>query len=91
MNKRVVLKIHGDVQGINFRYYTQEQAQKLGLAGWARNDPEGTVSIVAEGEEENLKKFVDWSRRGPSLARIDKVDISWQDYKGEFDRFDIRY
>ena len=91
MKKRVVLKIHGDVQGVSFRYYTQEQAQELGLTGWVQNDPEGTVSIVAEGKEEDLKKLIDWIRKGPSLAKIDKVDIGWQNFKGELEGFEIKY
>lgn len=91
MKKRVVLKIHGDVQGVSFRYYTQEQAQNLGLVGWVKNDLDGSVSIVAEGEEENLKKLIDWARKGPSFARLDHVDVSWQNYKGEFDRFEVKY
>ena len=91
MKKRVIFKVHGDVQGINFRYYAMEEAQKLDIAGWVRNDSQGTVSILAEGEEENLKKLIDWAYKGPTLARVDKVDVSWKNYKGEFDRFEVRY
>lgn len=60
MNKRLVLKIYGDVQGVNFRWHTRLEAEKLGLAGWVRNEPDGSVAVVAEGSAEVLHNFLDF-------------------------------
>jgi acylphosphatase len=89
--KRVELKIYGLVQGVFFRDSTKEKAKELDLAGWVRNEPDGTVKVVAEGEEEKLKELIDWCKEGSPSARVEKVDVSWQDATGEFWRFEIRY
>jgi acylphosphatase len=91
MSKRTILKIYGRVQGIFFRDSTQRKARELGLTGWVRNEPDGTVKIVAEGEEGDLKKLIKWCYNGPRLARVEKVDIEWAEATGEFERFEIIY
>ena len=59
MKKRTDLKIYGKVQGVFFRDTARIEAEKLGLTGFVRNTPDGTVEIVAEGEDKNLKKFIE--------------------------------
>ena len=87
--KRVTVRVFGRVQGVFFRYTARHHAEKLGLKGWARNEADGSVAITAEGEEEALEKFLDWCRRGPLLARVDNIEIKWQEATGEFKRFEI--
>jgi len=88
MRKHVVLKIYGKVQGVFFRDSSKKKADKLGLSGWVRNEQDGTVKIVAEGEEENLKKLIKWCRDGgPEYAKIDNVDIEWKELVNQFDNF----
>lgn len=91
MIKRTVLKIYGDVQGVNFRYYTWQEAKKLGLVGWARNEKDGSVMIVAEGEEENLKKLIDYCKQGPRFAKVKNVEMQWNEAGGEFKDLNILY
>lgn len=88
--KRVVIKIYGLVQGVSFRYYTREEAQKLNLSGWVKNEPDGSVTIVAEGEEKNLKKLINWAKSGPSFAQTEDIKIQWQEPQGE-EGFEMRF
>lgn len=91
MRKRIILEVYGEVQGVNFRYYTTQVAQELGLKGWVKNEPDGIVKIIAEGEEKNLKELVNWSHQGPSGVRVTKVDEKWESNQGEFEDFRIEY
>lgn len=84
------LKIYGEVQGVFYRTQTKQKANELGLSGWVRNEPDGTVEIVAEGEEENLKKLIDFCYNVPS-ARVEKIDVGWEEARGECGEFKIRY
>lgn len=89
--KRIEATVHGRVQGVSFRYYTHLEARRLGLAGWVANHPNGTVKVVAEGTQEALDQLVDFLHRGPSAARVNKVDVSWIDATHEFNGFSVRY
>jgi acylphosphatase len=83
--------IHGRVQGVSFRYYTQEQAERLKLTGWVRNLRDGTVETTAVGPREALDTFLKWLHQGPSGARVTGVDVDWTDFPQTFDTFEIRY
>ena len=83
--------VHGRVQGVSFRYYTQETAGHLGLAGFVRNLPDGTVEVSAEGEESALKNLAKWLEGGPSHARVDRLDLSWTEPEDRENRFRITY
>ena len=88
--KRVNLKIYGRVQGVFFRDSCRREAQKLGLSGFARNEPDGTVQIIAEGEEKNLQELILWCKEGPEHAKVEKVEAEWLEPTGEFNGFAIR-
>ncbi len=87
--RRVNIKVTGQVQGVFFRYSTKAEAERLGLTGFVRNEPDGSVKIVAEGEEEALQKLVEWCRKGTEYSKVEKVDIMWQEATGEFTDFAI--
>ncbi|MBU2595547.1 acylphosphatase [Patescibacteria group bacterium] len=87
--RRVEIIIKGQVQGVFFRQKTREKADKLGLFGWVRNEDDGSVKIMAEGEEEKIKELIKWLRVGPRFARVDEVKIVWQEAQEEFSQFDI--
>jgi acylphosphatase len=72
MRKRVV--VHGQVQGVFFRDSTQRQAQSRGVSGWVTNRPDGAVEAVFEGEREAVESLVDFSRRGPRGAEVERVE-----------------
>jgi len=69
------IRIFGRVQGVGFRFQAKQQADTLGISGFVRNEDDGSVSIEAEGEEEQMEQFIEWCRRGPRYARVEKVDI----------------
>jgi acylphosphatase len=87
--KRIQLFVRGRVQGVFFRATAQREARRLGLTGWVRNRNDGSVEIVAEGDEDAVKELASWANHGPSAARVDNVDIRWRGYTGEFSEFSI--
>lgn len=91
MKKQVIIKVLGMVQGVFFRAFVEEKAKELGLVGWVRNEEKGTVKIVAEGQEEPLKKLIDYCQQGSRFAKVDKVEVEWLQATGEFSDFEIRY
>jgi len=88
---RLEAKIYGLVQGVGFRYFVKREARSLGISGWVRNVPDGSVEVVAEGEKDALEVLLSLLHRGPSFAVVKRVDYAWKDYKGEFSGFEIRY
>jgi acylphosphatase len=91
MKKRVHLKILGRVQGVCYRMYAQEEAERLGLTGWVRNAHDDSVEAMAEGDESALEDFVKWCRRGPPAARVTNVETEYSDAIDEFGEFSIGY
>jgi len=89
--KRLEATVYGRVQGVSFRYYTQREAQQYTLTGWVANKRDGTVKVVAEGAEKELKQLLDFLHRGPTMARVDRIDVDWMEATGEFTRFDVRW
>ena len=75
--------IHGRVQGVFFRAETRDRASSLGLGGWVRNNPDGTVEAAFEGERERVESMVEWCRRGPPHADVDDLDVAWEEPRGE--------
>jgi acylphosphatase len=89
MPSRARVLIAGRVQGVFFRAHTQRKAQELGLAGFVRNLADGRVEVTVEGWEESIQQLVAWCRRGPSEARVERVEVEWEDFRGEFQSFTI--
>jgi acylphosphatase len=87
--KQVHLHVRGRVQGVYFRASTQREAKRIGLSGWVKNRPDGAVEVLAEGEEEGLKELIAWAQKGPSAARVERVDVRWRGFVGDFPDFRI--
>lgn len=83
--------VHGRVQGVFFRTFVEEHAQRLGLVGYVRNLPSGAVEVMAEGERERVNKLLERLKMGPSTAMVDGVDISWFEFTGDHSEFRVRY
>jgi len=83
--------IEGRVQGVFFRYHTQETAYQLGMKGWVRNRRDGSVEAVFEGDKDKVEQIIQWCHRGPSEAKVIRVHVNLENYTGEFDDFFIRY
>jgi len=88
---RVHLVVKGRVQGVFFRHNTNREANRLGLTGWVRNLSSGDVEVVAEGERSAVEELILWCRRGPSMARVDDVEVRWETHTGEFSGFTVTY
>lgn len=91
MQERCHLIVSGRVQGVCFRMYVQTEAQRLQLTGWCKNNPDGTVEIVAEGEPDKLCQLRDRCKKGPPLARVVDVKANFSQASGRFSKFDILY
>jgi acylphosphatase len=81
--------VHGDVQGVGFRYFLMGEAQRLGLRGWVRNRDDGTVEFVAEGTRADLERLKQAAEKGPRMARVDRVDVRWSAAAGGLEGFDL--
>lgn len=79
------LKISGKVQGVFFRQSAKEKADELNIKGFARNEPDGTVYIEAEGDENSIQNFIDWCKRGSDAAHVDNIHKSESPLKGYSD------
>jgi len=89
---QVEIYFEGLVQGVNFRYHTQKAAKGLGLVGFVRNLPDGRVHAVIQGPEGAVRRFLDWAREGPAMARVDRMDVrELPEQGGAFPDFEIRY
>jgi acylphosphatase len=75
--------VRGRVQGVFFRAETRDRAVSLGLGGWVRNNADGTVEAAFEGDRERVESMVAWCRRGPALAQVEDVDVTWEEPRGE--------
>lgn len=87
--KQLQLIVRGRVQGVYFRASTQREARRLGLSGWVKNRPDGTVEVLVEGEETSIRELYSWAQKGPGAARVERVDARWRSFTGEFPDFRI--
>ena len=89
--QRLSARITGRVQGVGFRYFTRTTAQQLGVVGWVRNESDGTVRIEAEGDRDALSTLLEAVHDGPPAARVEAVEVSWDDAQGDFEHFEVTY
>jgi acylphosphatase len=84
--------VYGRVQGVFFRYFVHNEARRLGLKGYVRNLARGdAVEVQAEGDKRQLNKLLGQLEVGPPGARVERVEVKWTDYSGQFDDFGVRY
>jgi len=88
---RLNATVIGRVQGVCFRYYTRREAADLGLAGWVRNERDGSVLVIAEGEMTQLKKLLSYLHDGPAGAIVERVQFTWSEGPPECGEFEIRW
>ena len=93
--EKVKIRAHvlliGRVHGVFFRVETKRNADYHDVKGWVRNLPDGRVEAVFEGEKTNVETIVAFCRHGPKHAEVTGIDVTWETYTGEFDKFKIRY
>ncbi len=90
MKVRAHVFVSGRVQGVFFRQETYELAQDLNATGWVRNTHDDRVEAVFEGEKETVEELVEFCRKGPPYARVTNVEVTWENFVGEFVGFRIR-
>jgi acylphosphatase len=90
-NVRARVIVEGRVQGVFFRYHTQEMAYKLNVKGWVKNRRDGSVEALFEGDKKNVDLIIQWCHRGPSEAQVMNVRTTWENYSREFEDFSINY
>ena len=81
----------GRVQGVGFRYTAERIAQELGLTGWVKNLPDGSVEVVCEGDRANAQDFVEKIQQSVLGRYIKKVDVNWDKPTGEFQDFRVEF
>lgn len=84
------IQVIGKVQGVYFRASTQEQAARLGLRGWVRNEPDGSVRIAVVGDRTDFEQFLQWLHQGSPLAEVRKVIVSEASEPVEYKDFRIQ-
>ncbi|HUX13090.1 MAG TPA: acylphosphatase [Spirochaetia bacterium] len=88
-NKLLEARVTGRVQGVGFRYYTQHTARSLGLTGWVRNESDGSVVVVCEGDLPSLKRMAAWLEKGPPSAYVQHVEKKYKEYRGIYRTFTV--
>ncbi len=91
MKKRAHVFVSGRVQGVFFRATTRDEARKRGVKGWVKNLSDGRVEAVFEGEREDVEEMIDFCHEGSRPARVEDVEVNWEEYQEEFSGFEIRY
>jgi len=89
MKKQLHLVIHGKVQGVFFCASVKENADKLNLTGWVRNNSDGTLEAIFEGEEIKLQKILDFCKEEPGNSVVKKVEEEWLEFENKFEEFRI--
>ncbi|MBW2505362.1 MAG: acylphosphatase [Deltaproteobacteria bacterium] len=91
MKVRAKVTVEGLVQGVFFRQSTCEMAAQIGVSGWVRNRQDGQVEAIFEGEKNLVEKALAWCQSGPPAAQVTNIEVEWENFRGEFDGFLVRY
>ncbi len=91
MLKQLQVTVYGQVQGVTFRLYINNVALGLGLTGYVKNNPDGTVTILAQGEKSELAKLLDKCYAGPDKAHIENIKREWQSISTPYQTFEIEH
>lgn len=89
--KRAHTRVRGRVQGVSYRAATRATAESLGVVGWVRNLPDGSVELEAEGEGAAIDQLIAWLHRGPIGASVSSVDVAWLTPRNDETCFEIRF
>jgi len=79
VEKEIDCILHGKVQGVGLRIFAKKEADRLGLVGYAHNEEDGTVNVVAQGEEQKLQEFLEKLKKGPYFSRIRELEVSFSE------------
>lgn len=85
------IRIEGMVQGVGFRFFTQDKAQEYGITGYVKNMYNGSVEAYAEGEKNILEIFVNDLKIGPRMSRVKSTDVQWIEPENKYESFTIKF
>ena len=91
MNVRAHILVTGKVQGVYYRQNTMETAKANKVTGWVRNLDDGSVEAVLEGDESDVRRVIEWCKKGPPKAEVKNVDAKFEGHTGEFSDFTVSY
>ena len=86
-----VIRIHGKVQGVGYRFFATRVARRLGLKGNIQNNRDGTVDAVVEGEKDAIDDWIEELKEGPRYAEVTKIDQETKDFSGRLGDFDVKF
>ena len=89
--KEIVAIVRGRVQLVMYRDFACRKARRMGLQGYVKNLPDGTVEVVAQGKEGHLHKYIDLLQKGSLLSRVENVEVQWREPSMNFGNFSIRF
>jgi acylphosphatase len=81
--------VYGKVQGVRYRVYAQDSAVELDLVGYVKNNPDGSIEVVAQGLPDVLKEFVEYLYEGSLLAKVESVSVEWHTARKTFTEFSV--
>ena len=88
---RAHVLISGRVQGVAYRYFAEKYAKSFGITGWVKNLYDGRVEVLAEGDRNDLDRFLARLKEGPRLALVEDFDVAWEEFTDEFQDFQITF
>ena len=91
MKERRIIRIHGKVQGVGYRFFATSRARKLGLKGSIENQRDGTVVVDVEGEQSVIDQWIDDLKEGPRYAEVTKIDQESKEFTGRLGDFDVKF
>ena len=91
MKELRLIRIHGKVQGVGYRFFATRVARRLGLKGWITNERDGTVAAVVEGEKSAIDEWLEDLKEGPRHAEVTKIDQETKDFTGKLGDFDVKF
>jgi acylphosphatase len=86
-----LVRVYGRVQGVGFRFFVREQANRMGIKGWVRNMADGGVEMFAQGDRESLDIFLERVKKGPAFGHVEKFNIDWITSEKKYDEFTIKF
>ena len=87
---RAEFNISGRVQGVGFRFFVIERARRLNMSGYVSNNIDGTVEVVAEGDQQDINTLHEYLKQGPMMAHVENCKVTTKESTGEFRGFDVR-
>jgi len=91
MKEMRLIRIHGKVQGVGYRFFATRVARRAGLKGYITNERDGTVAAAVEGEKQDIDDWIEELKEGPRYAEVTKIDQETKEYTGRLGDFDVKF